>query len=65
MIFDYEVLLLSSIHSIRASDLDTYIEVLKQWVPMFFALDKTKYAKWVSVNIHDIHVLKEYSYYIL
>ena len=61
MILKYEMLLLSSVRAVRETQFDTYIELLKECVPLFFALDKIRYAKWTSIYIHDMEILKEKS----
>lgn len=42
----------------RSSEFDVYVEVLKVLAPLLFALDKQKYAKCVSIHLHDLHVIK-------
>ncbi|CAM4532435.1 unnamed protein product [Leuciscus chuanchicus] len=34
-----------------------YVEVLEELIPLFFALDHTNYARWVSVHIRDMKSL--------
>ncbi|GFS09147.1 hypothetical protein ElyMa_004775600 [Elysia marginata] len=59
MIADCDMFLLLSLHAVHTSDLENNIEVLKEWMPLFFFLDKTKNAKWTSVPLHDLQVLRE------
>ena len=52
------MLTLMTVRSFRESNLDLPLACLKEAVPMCFALDHTNYARWLSVFIQDLQVLK-------
>ena len=58
MILNLELILLSFIRAIRENDFSAYIEVLKAFIPFLFAMDKLKYAKWLSVHLNDLMFLR-------
>lgn len=61
LILKLEKLLLASTRAVRGQTLDVYIEILKEWIPYMFALDKNNYAKYLSVHLHDLMTLKSES----
>ena len=58
LILQLEKLLFASTRAVRENNLDSYIEILKEWIPYMFALDKNNYAKYLSVHLHDLLTLK-------
>ena len=43
----------------RARNFSMFVEVLKQLVPLFSALDHTNYARWVPIQIRDMKSLPD------
>ena len=39
--------------SLRERNFDMYLDALTEFVPWFFALDHTNYARWVPVHLKD------------
>ena len=58
LILKKEMLLFTFLRSIRSNDLATYIETIKAFIPLLFALGKINYAKWMPVHIDDLEVLR-------
>ena len=58
LIFEQIQVLLAFLLSERSANFDMYVEMLKCIVPLLFALDKHRYAKCLSVHIHDILTIK-------
>ena len=59
LILKLETILLCFVRSVRTGNLSAYIDNIKEVVPYFFALDKYNYARWLSVQLHDLLSLKE------
>ena len=51
---EIELLILTLVRSFRTADFPLYIHVLQQLLPWFFALDRTNYARWLSIHVHDL-----------
>jgi hypothetical protein len=56
---DLELLMLTYIHSVREGNFQLYIEVITKFMPWFFALDHTNYARWLSVHVRDMTTLHD------
>jgi hypothetical protein len=54
MIKDIELSLLAFVRSLRTSNFQLYVDSLTNIVPWFFSLDRTHYARWLSVHIKDM-----------
>ena len=57
LILRYETLILIFVRAHREKNFLLYVEVLEELIPLFFALDHTNYARWVSVHIRDMKSL--------
>lgn len=58
LILQQEVVLLVFIASLRDGNFPLYVEALTKMIPLFFALDKQNYARWLSVHIADMKELQ-------
>lgn len=58
-VLDLEERLLLFVRSVREANFDLYVNVLLDLEPWFFALDHTKYSKWVAIHIHELMTLKD------
>ncbi|XP_065670919.1 uncharacterized protein LOC136089121 [Hydra vulgaris] len=56
-VMELESLLLSFVRSIRESNFEEYVRMLKQIAPWFFALDLTNYSRWLPVFIKTLEEL--------
>ena len=56
-VIDLEVILFMFVRSLRESDFHSYIDVLEEMMPWFFALDHINYARWMTVAINDYRSL--------
>ena len=54
-----ELLVFSFVRSIRMGNFRSYKESIKSLLPFFFALDDTKYSRWLSVHLVDTSQLEE------
>ena len=58
-IFQLMITILMLVRSFREANFKMLIAVLKELKPLFFALDHTHYARWLSVFIQDPQILPE------
>ena len=61
LVLQFELAVLSFVRSIRTSNFQLYIDSLRNLAPWFFIMDRTHYARWVSVHIRDMIDLKRRS----
>jgi hypothetical protein len=61
IIKELELIMLAFIRSIRTSNFTLYQDSLTKLVPWFFSLDRTHYARWLSVHIRDMTSLSQCS----
>jgi len=54
MIKEIQLSLLAFVRSLRTSNFPLYVDSLTKIVPWFFSLDRTHYARWLSVHIKDM-----------
>ena len=54
---EIELIILMLVRSFRTSDFPLYIHALQQLLPWFFALDRTNYARWLSIHVQDLLTL--------
>ena len=54
LVLRFHKLILVFVSAIRDRDLLLYIDTLEKILPFMFALDKPNYARWASVNLHDL-----------
>lgn len=57
--FLLELLLLAFVRSIRQANFQLYVDTLSKMTPWFFALDHPNYARWLSIHIRDMCMLKD------
>jgi len=55
----FQLQLLLFIYALRASDFLLYVDSLTQLIPWLFVLDRTHYARWLSVHVRDMAQLGE------
>ena len=53
----FELTILIFVRSLREGNFELYKESCKRLAPYFFALDRTNYARWLPVHIHDMESL--------
>ena len=58
LVLELELTVLTFLRSIRSSNFENYIGALKKLIPWFFALNRTNYARWLSVHIRDMQELE-------
>lgn len=54
LILEFELAILRFVQSIRSSNFNLYIDTLTNLAPWFFVMDRTHYARWLSVHIRDM-----------
>ena len=59
MTLQLELLVLQFIRSLRLADFDLYVTSLTHLAPLFFILNHSNYACWVSVHVRDMLALPE------
>lgn len=59
IVLNLELTLLQFVRSERTANFDLYVETLTLFLPWFFALDMTNYARWASVHVRDLANLPE------
>lgn len=57
-VLEYELNIHLFIRSLRESNFKLFVGSLDKFCPMFFSLDHTHYARWVSVFVNDLMLLK-------
>jgi len=55
----FEMSILLFVRSLRESNFALYIDAMTKLMPWFFAIDRTNYARWLSVHIRDMVKLSE------
>ena len=50
---EMESCILTFVRSFRERNFDMYLDALTEFVPWFFALDHTNYARWDPVHLKD------------
>ena len=58
LVLELELTVLSFLRSIRSSSFKDYVDALERLIPWFFALNRTNYARWLSVHIKDMRELE-------
>lgn len=51
---ELQLIVMTFIRALRTSNFTLYVDSLTKLVPYFFALDRTHYARWLSVHIRDM-----------
>ena len=59
LILNLQIRMLSLLRATSETNLQHYIEMLKMFIPLLFALDKRNYAKWLTVHVDDMLLLKQ------
>ena len=54
MILDLEITILMFVRAHREGNLDLYVKVLQDLMFLFFAWDRQRYSRWLSVHVHDL-----------
>src|SRR6218665_71354 len=54
LVKEFENTVLLFVRSFRESNFGLYLEPMISLIPWFFALDRTNYARWLSVHIRDM-----------
>jgi hypothetical protein len=57
--FRLQLMMLQLVRAIRTANFSLYKESLSQIVPWCFALNHVHYARWLTVHIRDLDILKE------
>jgi len=58
-VMQLQTAILVFVRSLRESDFDLYVNSLSQLLPWLFALDRTNYARWLSVHVRDMRELSK------
>src|SRR6218665_3895328 len=54
LVKEFENTVLLFVRSFRESNFGLYLDAMISLIPWFFALDRTNYARWLSVHIRDM-----------
>ena len=57
IILEVELLIHTLVHAHRTGNFDSYVEILEEIAPWFFALDRINYARWIPVHIRDMKLM--------
>lgn len=58
LVLQLQLTVLDLVHAMRSADFQKYLETLVLLMPWMFALDRTNYARWLSVHIRDMQKLE-------
>ena len=58
-VMKYQTIILIFIRYHRGNNFPLYVEILAEPTPLFFALDRVNYARWLPVHIRDMKFLPD------
>ena len=59
IILEVELLIQILVHAHRTGNFDSYVEILEEIAPWFFALARTNYARWIPVHMREMKLMPD------